>query len=819
MIKTAIENEFLVWNFGWINGSPVSISFCNKLSGKIFNLSGVSEILLNTASDFESEIEIVKSDYAIIHFHSAVVSVDAHYQLDGHTRRKWLEIRNQDTNDLLLLDISLDDFIMDAPVSGGGQGQPIFISDEVFAAIEHPAGVNQADNYHIQMLHHPGKHLPVGGSLRSHVALVSVAKSGQALEYFVSYIQEKSLRKKEMISIYTPFGINNQWGVCPTLDDEQTIDVLNLLEKWQQKGMRFDYFTLDTGWVDPSSDLTEFRPTAYPNGPKKVIERVNSLGMKFGLWFATSWAAESCWNYPPAWDSLQRPIMKYRNGYPARAEYGGSFCMASEPYVSILRNAVLHHVRENNVRFLKFDGGNYYCESTEHGHLPGKYSTERMYENLIEIANSARAIAPDIYIMWYWGLRSPFWALYGDSIFESGLHMEGSGTSSSPALYYRDSVTLAQDQNAQFAKTIPPIVKDSLGVWLADTRWGNYMGKERWKESLIMDLGRGNMLFPNIWGNLYHLTDDEVDFLAWISSIAKKNQSLFLKRHNILGDPWKNEVYGYAYFLGDRGFIFINNAHFASRKVSLLLDSTIGMEAGTDTLVHVISHFPEKSLLTPNARFGDIIEINLRPFEVLMLEVTPLIEEISLPLRSVSDQLGFALSLQPVQLSQDMEVLFADASLEQQLFCTGSAKTLTKNEEQRGYIRKACAFEAALPPIDNQQHILAITVRLRIGDKEWRYSPAIVEIVQAVAFIDGHNIQLVAVPDARQFGNTQKAGCSWMIYKVRLSHRWSGKDLKLAVHSWLPEGVEAQIEAWVVKRWWQEYTRPMGDGYYADAPS
>jgi len=73
--------------------------------------------------------------------------------------------------------------------------------------------------------------------------------------------------------------------------------------------------------------------------------------------------------------------------------------------------------------------------------------------------------------------------------------------------------------------------------------------------------------------------------------------------------------------------------------------------------------------------------------------------------------------------------------------------------------------------------------------------PAVVEIVQAVACIDGHSIQLVAVPDARQFGNTQKAGCSWMLYKIRLSHRWSGKKLKLAMHYCLPEGVETQIEA------------------------
>ena len=58
-------------------------------------------------------------------------------------------------------------------------------------------------------------------------------------------------------------------------------------------------------------------------------------------------------------------------------------------------------------------------------------------------------------------------------IFESGLFMEGSGTSSTPTLYYRDSVTLSLDQNTQFAKLIPAA---TLKIYpggshgLADTR-------------------------------------------------------------------------------------------------------------------------------------------------------------------------------------------------------------------------------------------------------------------------------------------------------------------------------------------------------------
>jgi hypothetical protein len=139
--------------------------------------------------------------------------------------------------------------------------------------------------------------------------------------------------------------------------------------------------------------------------------------------------------------------------------------------------------------------------------------------------------------------------------------------------------------------------------------------------------------------------------------------------------------------------------------------------------------------------------------------------------------------------------------------------------EAQGVVAQSRGFRATLPSLDGPQPIQAVAVRLRQGGEEWRYSPVVAEIAQVRAQIGGRKVQLVPVPDARQFGNTQKAGCSWVLYKVRLSREWSGKPLELAVHAWLPEGVCAETEAWVVKRWWREDARPMGDGYYGDAPS
>lgn len=34
---------------------------------------------------------------------------------------------------------------------------------------------------------------------------------------------------------------------------------------------------------------------------------------------------------------------------------------------------------------------------------------------------------------------------------------------------------------------------------------------------------------------------------------------------------------------------------------------------------------------------------------------------------------------------------------------------------------------------------------------------------------------LIPVADGRQFGNTQSAGCSWVLYKVRLNPQWEAE--------------------------------------------
>ncbi len=142
-----------------------------------------------------------------------------------------------------------------------------------------------------------------------------------------------------------------------------------------------------------------------------------------------------------------------------------------------------------------------------------------------------------------------------------------------------------------------------------------------------MDLGRGSLLFPQIWGDLYSFDDRDVAFLARIQKLAKQNETILSRQKRILGDPWKNEVYGYAYFQGGHGLIFMNNVDFQARKTRLSLDERIGLKASPGTRLRMIEHFPDRAELVKEGQAplesGQTLDVWLRPFEVALWEIVP----------------------------------------------------------------------------------------------------------------------------------------------------------------------------------------------------
>lgn len=201
----------------------------------------------------------------------------------------------------------------------------------------------------------------------------------------------------------------------------------------------------------------------------------------------------------------------------------------------------------------------------------------------------------------------------------------------------------------------------------------------------------------------------------------------------------------------------------------------------------------------------------MRPFEVLMIEVlsredrdnTPMMPPRNIFSQQASD-MGVPLVLQGLaQEDEWMQIKFADE----------------KRFEAEGKRKKVFPFTTTLVPLEGKHAVLAISIRLLAGMEDWRYAPSVAEIVQVVARLGNQTLHLIPVPDARQFGNTQSTGGSWVVYKSRLSLQANPSDFRFAVHCYLPEQVLPVIEGWLVNQWWEEQSRPVAEGFYADSPS
>ena len=669
--------------------------------------------------------------------------------------------------------------------------------------VEHPSGFNRWNGKGIQVTHFPGRWLKPGEVWRSHSSIVGVSPPHQANRKFLEYLEAHTVRKNKILALYDPFGLTAFTdGTSWALNDQQNAGTLNLLGEWQKRGIKFDYYIPDMSLDTTSaSDLKKFRSFSFPDGPGEMIKQIRELGMKFGQWFCvTSGNWSNGRNPRMAPSRVPNPRKSspalFRNGYSSGGV--GSLCVASEPYFSTLKDAIVFHIKNHNVELIKLDCGDYYCNSTQHEHLPGKYSTEESFNRLIAIAREARQANSAVFVIWYWGIYSPFAALYGDVIFDIRLSMEAASTGDYPALFFRDAVSQALDQGSQCTRWVPPKNHDSLGIWLANNQWGNQMETVRWQEGLIMDLARGNLLFPQIWSDIFNLENHDVEFLARIQGLVKRNERVFLTQRHTLGDAWKDEIYGYSYFDGAHGFLFLNNVSFESRMARLPLGEAIGLQAGKGQRLQMRLHHPSQALLTRmgSATFavGEEVEIHLRPFEVAMIEITPpAVAEGGLPPRDLLEALsGYSYAVPIVKTAEasELEVHFADSEV----------------LEGEGCRKEYRAFEGILPGYANGRHHVVVVNTFHRRGRKWRHSQMSRQ-VQAMARVDGSMVEFAATPDYRQTGNNQWN--PWIVFSAPLPAAFAGQPIQFGISSYLPEGVETNTKLYVIKEWWKPRMRPL----------
>ena len=537
--------------------------------------------------------------------------------------RKLVEIHNQGDEEVnRLLNVRLGDYPVEAEASGQERGFPVYLDDEFFISLAHPAGWAVAQDGKVGLRQHPGVRLRPGEKFACMEAVYGTAAAGEARKAFLAHLHgrmRRVVRKHDKpYAIFEPFGARPDGNFDET--EEFVLDsIAKVAQGDRDSGCRFDFYSVDF-WVDYNGDLKRCDPVRFPSGLAKIKEELGKLPTKLGLWIDSSgerWSiggnpdVQHCLNVDP-----QRP--ETLKAVPwGRA----SFCRAAEPIKSMYTQAFRDHIRENGARLLKFDNLASVCMNPNHDHLPGIYSTEPIQNAVIDFFRALDEECPDVFLMGYWGYRSPWWLLHADTLFDSGIHIEAASPSSFPAPYARDSVTQRLDQAQWYAGDVPPLGKDSLGIWLSDWGWNSSIGKQRWEAGLLMDICRGSLL-AQIWSDTAWLSPPERKQMADFIALLKERPGCFANPCFILGDPWKDQPYGYCCSDGHRAFLALNNCAWNDTSLSLKLNSEWGLP--DDQLWDLYRWYPSPARLVGDSpSFGPEVSIALRPFEVVLLEVVP----------------------------------------------------------------------------------------------------------------------------------------------------------------------------------------------------
>lgn len=538
--------------------------------------------------------------------------------------RKSIRITNTSGRPMRLMNIRHGAHRVDLPVSEGGRGFPVYLSDEAFVSLADPAGWTTGEEGEIRLRQFPGRLLQPGESFAGMDTFWGVAERGGAQRSFVEMIRRRCRRVRrghdKPIAIFEPFG---GWDISAGSGNswvEESAPILNflldrLVEARKESGLQFDLFSVDF-WVDKHGDLTGFDPRRFPDGFAPIRDRIRTLGMHPGLWIDSSMSG---------WHIADNPAIvrtfTHNPSYTPKFWCGAYTCRATEPIRTFFCAAFRHHIRENGVRMAKYDNLRSICNNIAHDHLPGVYSTEAIHDGVRQMLREMDAENPDVFLMLYWGYRSPWWLLEADTLFEPGLGIEAATPGIRPTLYARDGVTQGLDLAHQWCADLPPIGKDSLGVWLSAWDWNSEIGTDRWMEGFIMDLARGSLL-AQPWSDRNFLDAPQRRQMVVLLECLRQNAECFARSRLILGNPWQQEPYGYCGYDGTRGFIAINNTTWEDRSVILCLDERWGLPGHRKWQIYRRHPHPAR-LAGKTETFTGEVMITLRPFEVILLELVP----------------------------------------------------------------------------------------------------------------------------------------------------------------------------------------------------
>jgi alpha-galactosidase len=187
-------------------------------------------------------------------------------------------------------------------------------------------------------------------------------------KFVLKYLTQNTESRKPYI-YYNTWNFqerNKFWNNKTFLDSMNEDRMLKEIDIAHRMGV--EVFVLDSGWYEKAGDWTVSRDR-FPNGLKSIKAKLDSYGMKLGLWFGPTWAETSSQvvlDHPEWRISKDGIVGKPRNDWGPQKSY--EMCLVSG-YADVLAGRLIRVAHETGVTYFKWDGVDQYgCSDPHHNH-------------------------------------------------------------------------------------------------------------------------------------------------------------------------------------------------------------------------------------------------------------------------------------------------------------------------------------------------------------------------------------------------------------------------------------------------------------------
>ena len=578
-----VKNKDLVWELQITNGVPHSVYLQNRRTkeqllldgeeflikigdssdlgwmktkkGDVFGCRSVKTVIPENCSPIEYSRQKDKTTFQFFYepFKLELKLVFS-YESKGKLIHRSLSIKSNYEKELVLEDVSLGNWTVDGTLSGGGLGLPVFISDKWFFSGVTPWFNATVNKNSLQLQQYPSVYLNCGDSWTSDCVVIGGGDD------------PKKTLKEYLSTLILPPKFTTLYNTWYDLRDKdltvQNIftNFVKLADKLNEFGVKIDYCVIDDGWFDKNS-LYGTSTNNFPNGLRELSDDLALRDSKLGLWLP----------YSGLYLNVTNLIEKY--GFENASKK--FFCLSGSNYFPALSQRLTDVIEKDKVSFFKHDFNFFVCTMPGHRHLRNfSHSTEVNLKQTARLLDHERKLNPDIYQSVTTGINiSPWWLKFAHILWMGGGDIDYDRKNPvtykpSSEMNYRDGKLykiLVEDETffplyALMTHGLIDGIINSVGPWANDEQWADYV---------MNYLGRGTAI-REIFVNHKKLDRKRSEILARGLNWAKEHDELMLNSEMILGDPKKNELYGFKGF-DQKGNVYVSlrNPSFLDTSVSL----------------------------------------------------------------------------------------------------------------------------------------------------------------------------------------------------------------------------------------------------------